>query len=105
MGAVPTPRGNPKSQFDFAFRILRITPCCAWYLQVNALLGDDANEHRIVRHGVNREHVEHVVFGAGFRSAQIDDSHRQGRVVIIGYTASNRCLVVFLDTPAASGTA
>jgi len=74
-------------------------------MQVNGLLWDDANERHIARHGVTREEVEYVVFGAGFRFARIEDSHRQGRVVIIGYTASDRCLAVFLDTPSASGMA
>ena len=41
--------------------------------------------HHIARHGVTREEVdEYVVFGAGFRFARIDNSHRQGRLVIIG---------------------
>jgi uncharacterized DUF497 family protein len=74
-------------------------------VEVNGLLWDDANEGHVARHGLTREEVEHVVTGSGFRLDRIDDSHRYGRVVVFGYSASGRCIVVFLDTPTASGLA
>lgn len=73
-------------------------------MDLTGLLWDEANEAHIARHKVTQREVVEAVFGAGAVFA-LDDSHRRGRLLVFGTTATGRHLLVVLDEPTSSGTA
>ncbi|HXX91758.1 MAG TPA: BrnT family toxin [Acidimicrobiales bacterium] len=71
--------------------------------RIEGLLWDEHNERHISRHHVTPAEVEQVVFSPATLWRR-DDSHRPGRLVALGRTATgSRWLVVVCENPTADG--
>jgi uncharacterized DUF497 family protein len=67
------------------------------------LLWDDFNVVHIARHQVTPAEVEQVVYLDERALAFEDDSHRPGRLIVLGVTTHVRPLFVALDAPTGMG--
>jgi uncharacterized DUF497 family protein len=71
--------------------------------EVRWLLWDDSNIAHIAGHHVTAAEVEQVVYLDDNAVAFADDSHRPGRLIVLGWTRRGRFLFVALDAAASTG--
>ena len=74
-------------------------------MEIRWLLSHDANVAHLRRHRVSPSEVEEVLDFDTAAVAFEDDSHRAGRLIVLGRTGVGRGLLIVLDTPTADGDA